>query len=324
MAQPLIALRDIVGHTGAVRLLARLVDRERLPHAVILEGPQGSGRRTLARAVAAALLCPERQAGDACGQCAHCMQAAAGTHPDITEMPGSREAPGGMPVDAARAVAEAASSSPLLGIGKAIIVPDAERLRGASANALLKILEEPPPRTTLMLTAASAASLLGTIRSRAQVYRLQALTQAEIAKLLVRKGVNPARAAILAAAGSGVRAADATTLPPAPLVDLEQILAGLDLAAVARVIAMLPSKIQASNEDGEESDDLRTPAAVQRACLRDWLLALNTQIRNGLRSPDPRIASISLERLERIARAIGDLDRNHTPRLALESLALGR
>lgn len=324
MVQRLIALRDIVGHAGAVRLLARLVDRERLPHALVLEGPAGCGRRTLARAVAAALLCPERQAGDACGRCAHCAQAAGGTHPDIAELPGMRESPAGLPVDAARAVAEAASSSPLLGIGKAIIVPDAERLRGASANALLKILEEPPPRTTLMLTAASAASLLGTIRSRAQVYRLQALTQAEIATLLVRKGVDPARAAVLAAAGGGARSADASAIPPPPIADLECVLAGLDLAAVARVVALLPSKLQAMAEDGEEGDDLRTPAAVQRACLRDWLLALNAHVRKGLRSPDPQTAGTSLERLERIARALGDLDRNHTPRLALESLALGR
>lgn len=321
MARRLTALRDIVGHSGAVRLLARLVDRDRLPHAIVLEGPSGSGRRTLARALAAALLCPERVDGDACGACTHCQQSAAGTHPDITELPGMRESPAGLPVDAARAVAEAASSSPLLGIGKAILVPDAERLRGASANALLKILEEPPPRTTLMLTACAAASLLGTIRSRAQVYRLQALTQAEIAKVLEREGVEPRRAAVIAAAGGGVRGADASATPPAPLADLERVLGGLDLAAIARVLAALPSKAAAEGEDG---DDPRTPAAVQRACLRDWLVSLNAHVRMGLRSHDSVAAGRALDWLERIARAIADLDRNHTPRLALESLAVGR
>lgn len=321
MSVRLTALRDVIGHGGTVRLLARLVDRGRLPHAIVLEGPAGCGRRTLARTLAAALLCPERRDGDACGVCTHCAQAAAGTHPDISELPGMRESPSGLPVDAARETAEAAASSPLLGVGKAIIVPDAERLRGASSNALLKILEEPPPRTTLILTAVASASLLGTIRSRAQSYRLQALTQNETAALLQRQGVPRERAASIAAGGGGVRALSASAPPPAPVADLERILAGLDLAAIAVVLAKLPSK---TDDDGEDGEGGRTPAAVQRACLREWLLALGTHVRQGLRSPDARIAGQALDRLERVARAIADLDRNHPPRLALEALAMSR
>lgn len=317
----LTALRDVIGHAGTVRLLARLVDRGRLPHALVLEGPPGCGRRTVARALAAALLCPERSLGDACGTCAHCAQAAAGTHPDIAELPGRREAPTGLPVEAARDMAAAAASSPLLGVAKAIIVPDAERLRGAAANALLKILEEPPPRTTLILTAGASASLLGTIRSRAQAYRLQALTQPEVVELLERNGVERARARAIAAAGGGARTAAAGAPPPAPLPDLERLLAGLDLAALAKVLALLPSRADDGADDGEEA---RTPAAVQRACLREWLAALGNHVRGGLRSPDPRASAVALDRLERIARAIADLDRNHTPRLALEALALSR
>jgi len=302
MAERPRALREIVGHAGAVRLLARLVDHDHLPHALILEGPRGCGRRTLALALATALLCPEQRAGDACGVCAHCIQAIAGTHPDLSELPGSREAPSGLPVEMARAVAEGASTSPLLGVAKAIIIPEAERLRGPSANALLKILEEPPPRTTLILTASSAAGLLGTIRSRAQVYRLQALSEAEAAEVLRRQGTQM-RARIAAV----------------PFSALDRVLAGLDLAAVAEVVAALPSR--AAEDEAEET---RTPAAVQRACLRDWLVAMNGHLRAGLRSPDGRAAGRALDQLERVHRALADLDRNHPPRLVLEALALGR
>ena len=313
------ALREIIGHAGAVRLLCRLVEHDRLPHAIVLEGPPGCGRRTLALALASALLCPEHRAGDACGVCSHCVQAVAGTHPDLSELPGSREAPNGLPVDDARAVAAAAANSPLLGVAKAIIIPEAERLRGASANALLKILEEPPPRTTLILTAGAAASLMGTIRSRAQVYRLHALTSGEVAQVLVRNGVPRDRAATLAAAGAGLRAGGTQAALPAPLNDLESILTGFDLGAISRVVSALPSR-----QEGGEDDDARTPAAIQRACLREWLIVLSTQVRTRLRSTDPRIAGRALDHLDRIARARADLERNHTPRLALESLALAR
>jgi DNA polymerase III delta' subunit len=302
MSQRPKALRGIVGHAGAVRLLAKLVDHDHLPHALILEGPAGCGRRTLAIALATALLCPQRQAGDACGSCAHCVQAPAGNHPDLSELPGRREAPGGLPVEEARAVAEGASSSPLLGVAKAIIIPDAERLRGASANALLKILEEPPPRTTLILTATSAAGLLGTIRSRAQVFRLQALSEAEAERVLGLRG-----------------ALSRERLAVPPFAPLDRILAGFDLGAVAEVVAALPSK---AADDGDE--EARTPAAVQRACLRQWLVALNDRVRSGLRSPDVRSAGRALDQLERLHRALADLDRNHPPRLVLEALALGK
>lgn len=320
MAGRLTALRDVIGHAGTVRLLGRLVDRGRLPHALVLEGPPGCGRRTVARALAAALLCPERVLGDACGVCAHCAQAAAGTHPDIAELPGQREAPTGLPVEMARTMAEAASSTPLLGVAKAIIVPDAERLRGATANALLKILEEPPPGTTLILTAGASASLLGTIRSRTQAYRLQALTQPEQVALLERHGVDRARARAIAAAGGSVRAAAAVAAPEAPLKELRRLLSGLDMPALASVLAQLPSRVEDDGDDGEA----RTPAAVQRACLREWLMALGAQVRGELRSPEPRTAGVALEQLDRIARAVADLDRNHTPRLALEALTLAR
>jgi DNA polymerase III delta' subunit len=297
----------MVGHAGAVRLLARLVDHGRLPHAIILEGPAGCGRRTLALALANALLCPERRDGDACGVCAHCEQALAGTHPDLSELPGSREAPSGLPVEAARAVAEGAASSALLGVAKVIIIPEAERLRGASANALLKILEEPPPRTYLILTASSVSGLLGTIRSRAQVYRLQALTEAEGERVRGR-------------AGSGAPGGERAVSPP--FAGLDRILAGFDMGAVAEVMAALPSK--AAPAESEDAEGARTPAAVQRACLRGWLVALNARCRSALRSADPRVAGRALDQLDRIHRALLDLDRNHPPRLVLEFLAIGR
>jgi hypothetical protein len=315
-------LREVIGHPGPIRLLARLIDRDRLPHAMILEGPQGCGRRTLARAVAAAKLCPERRSGDACGLCAHCLQSAGGTHPDIFELPGRRIAPNGPSVEDARTVADSAAASPLLGIGKAIIIPDAELLRDAAANALLKIIEEPPPRTVIILTVASVGGLLGTIRSRAQLYRLQALNRSDRERVLRGTGMDAAKAAALAARGPKMGGLDA---PPAPFQHLERLLDGLDLAAISAVIDALPSRLGDSGDASEDAPSATlTPAAVQRQVLRAWLADLAQRQRQGMRSPDPRKAEASVQRVERIARAGQDLDRNLQPRLVLEGLALQR
>lgn len=313
-----MTLAALVGNPGTRRLLTRLVAASRLPHALVLEGPCGCGRRTMARALAMSLLCPSRIAGDACGACAHCRQAAAGTHPDLSELPGRREAASGIPVEAAREVAQRAAVSPLLGVAKAIIIPDAERLRDAAANALLKVLEEPPAGTTIVLTATAAAGLIGTIRSRAQVFRLSALSPDEVAQVLVGRGVAPDRARILAGGGAGVDAVAADAPPPPPLAELRRILAGLDLSAIAGVLRGLPDR-EASTGEGEG----RTAAAVQRAVLRTWLQALAQDLRPELRSRDPAVAGATVAGLGRIAQACADLDRNHQPRLVLETLALG-
>jgi hypothetical protein len=294
-------LRSVIGHPGLVRLLARLIARRHLPHALVLDGPPRCGRRTAARALAAALLCPEKIDGDACGRCAHCAQARSNTHPDLFELPNDREAPGGIPVDDLRAVAESAFSSPLLGVGKVIILPDAERLRGASANALLKVLEEPSPSTSLILTAASAAGLLGTIRSRVQVFRMSALSPDDAARLR--------------------SSAPQPATPPAPLAELERLVGAPDLGAVSQVQAALD--VQAAAVADEEGADL-TPAAAQRAVLRAWLGELCVRLRGGLRNRDPAVAGSAVDRLERVQRALGDLDRNQGTRFVLEALSIAR
>jgi DNA polymerase III subunit delta' len=306
-------LCEIIGHGGLPRLAARLVMRGRLPHAIILEGIAGCGRRTFARAMAQALLCHAPQAGDACGACDACRVMGAGTHPDCIELPHDTTT-ADLPLDLVReAVVDAAFTSPLMGSAKVFILPGIERLAPAAANTLLKVLEEPPRGTYLIMSTTTAAGVLRTIRSRAQLYRMSPLAAPEVAAILERRGMahDEAQRLSLVAQGS-VRGLDGR-VAPVPFEALGRLLAGpLDEALVGEVVGQLPKKV------AEEAGD-RTLASEQRRVLDLWLEALVQRERMSLSGSD---AEAVVERIERVLRLRQDLARHLNPHLVVEGLAL--
>ena len=313
-------LASVIGQDALGRLLARLVARGKLPHAVLLEGTPGCGRRTVARALAAALLCQRPVAGDACGGCPACVQVAQGTHPDLLMFPAEGEdaAVDKELTDAVREMVESrAYESPLMGCGHVFVIPDLERLQrnqATAANALLKVLEEPPPATWFILTTAFASSVLRTIRSRAQLYRLQPLIAEDVERILVRGGVPAPIAARRAAASDGShRGLWDDDVPEVPLAGLTSLLRdGWSTATIADLVAGLPTR---------EREDGRTVAAEQRRICRLWLAALQQSLRRELVGPEGRAAA---DGIERVQQALRDLQRNLQPRLVLEALALPR
>lgn len=306
-------LEEVIGHAGLPRLVARLIARDRLPHAIILEGIAGCGRRTFARSMAQALLCSAARAGDACGTCTSCQVMNAGTHPDCIELP--HDSTGAdVPLDLVREmVVDAAFTSPLMGTAKVFILPGIERLAPAAANTLLKVLEEPPRGTYLIMTTTTAAGVLRTIRSRAQLYRLSPLTAPEVATILERRGMARDEAGRLSLVARGsVRGLD-ERVAPVPFATLSRLLAGpLDESLVGEVVGQLPKKVA---EDAGE----RTLAAEQRRILGLWLEALVQRERLGLVGPD---AEAVAERIERVLRLQQDLERHLNPHLVVEGLAL--
>ncbi len=161
------------------RLLAA---RQAFPHALLLTGSEGSGLAALAGALAAGLLCDQPTAkGSACGICSACRLLAAGNHPDLlwlspaeADESAGRKASLQIRVEAVRQLIATLALSPHHGAMRVSVIQPAEAMNPATANALLKVLEEPPPGNVLLLISHRPMRLLPTLRSRCLQVRVVA------------------------------------------------------------------------------------------------------------------------------------------------------
>ncbi len=154
----------------------------RLPHALILEGAPGSGKGTLARILAQALVC-RGEAEKPCGQCAPCQKVVGGFHPDVTEVSGGSAARS-FHIDEVRKWRSDANLRPNEAECKVYIFKSVENMSDGAGNALLKVLEEPPGHVYFFLTCVSSAALLSTILSRAPVFKMGEVEEREALALL--------------------------------------------------------------------------------------------------------------------------------------------
>lgn len=177
------------GNEKTVSTLRQMIAAGRLPHAVILEGEEGLGKRTLAGIIAKAAVCGEKNAP--CGKCRACHLADVGSHPDITVL-----APEGkqITVGAVRETVQSAYVLPSQGSRKVFIIQNTEAINEAGQNALLKTLEEPPEGVIFLLLCSSKSALLETVVSRCTVFSLSAPKIAEGVEAMVKTGIDPAAA----------------------------------------------------------------------------------------------------------------------------------
>ncbi|MGH7092569.1 MAG: DNA polymerase III subunit delta', partial [Stellaceae bacterium] len=176
---------DLAGHEVAERELRRLFETGRLPHALLLSGPRGIGKATLAFRLARFVLSqPAGALGDLLGGSAAAddgdglwvdpesgvfRRIAAGGHADLVTVeraydPRRRRLRGEIVVGDTREIGGFLRLTPAEGGWRVVIVDGADAMNRNAANALLKILEEPPRQTLLLLVAHSAGRLLPTIR----------------------------------------------------------------------------------------------------------------------------------------------------------------
>lgn len=161
---------------------------QRLPHAVLIHGLPGIGKQYFAAQMAQAILC-EASAAQACGSCRSCHLWTVGHHPDFYRLH-PEEAGKAIKIDAVRDSLEWLGLSPQQGRAKVLLLAPAERLNHAASNALLKSLEEPTPNTMLILVAEQPASLLATLRSRCQLWRMPEPTSEQSHAWLSQQGID--------------------------------------------------------------------------------------------------------------------------------------
>lgn len=154
--------------------------RTRLPQTILLTGPVGIGKWTLAHMLAAALVCEEEQHAP-CGHCLACRKAQQQLHPDIVAIDEQERE---IKVETARQLRRDASVLPSEARSKVFLIRHAHQMNASAQNALLKLLEEPPSYAFFVLTAENPGGLLPTILSRCTQFALSPLPKEELLPLL--------------------------------------------------------------------------------------------------------------------------------------------
>lgn len=234
---PNLSFQDFHGNHETVTSIREMLARDRFPHAVIISGPEGAGKYTLAQVVAKTLNCLEEPKTDGlpdfCGHCSNCTRISQAddlesrfadavetresmreadkreariliqTHPEVIVVPPD---PPQMliKVGQVRLVIESVFYKPVAARRKVVIFTESSFMKEA-ANSLLKVLEEPPEYATLILLTTNPGELLPTIRSRCVTFTLGALPvgELELAIATSREELKPAHRELIARLSNG-------------------------------------------------------------------------------------------------------------------------
>lgn len=280
---------ELTGNERVKILLRRIIETNRVPGALLFSGEEGVGKKLFALEVARALNCRTPEGVEGCGRCSSCQRIAKFNfpqssdsddwkeiiwtdHPDVGMVVAPKRV---LLVDQMRLIEREANYRPYEGQARVFLIDDADKLNESSANALLKVLEEPPHTSHLILLTSRPAMLLPTILSRCQMIRFSPLTAEEIeAHLVKHKVANSAEAQLQARVARG-------SLGRALAQDFDEFDAQRSaMLRVLQALAIDKDRIQLlrSAEELNEAkykDEYEARLDVLETLIRDaWMLAL--------------------------------------------------
>lgn len=324
---------DVVGQQHVVGTLERAVLEGRTSHAYLFCGPRGTGKTTMARLLAKALMCEQGAGHLPDGTCNQCMLIAAGEHPDVYEL----DAASRTGVDNVREeIINRVGYAPVQGRYKVYIIDEVHMLTTAAFNALLKTLEEPPGHVVFVLCTTDPQKIPATILSRVQRFDFRPIgnddIQARLAyvceqegftyedaalELVVRNARGGMRDALssleqLSVFGSGVIGLEAAQdmLGAAPGTELQQVVAAIasrDVASLFSQVGQLVDAgrdlLQVTRELAAHMRDVYVAAAV--GCDPSVLPGISDPV--GLQAEASSFGSV--DRIARILTLLGDVSR---------------
>ena len=173
---------DVLGHTKALHLIGAYLGKSRFSGAFIFSGPEGIGKRMVAKLIAGQLNCAG-QTDRPCGNCSGCLKIQKETHPDLHLIQNGLSQ---IKMEDIAGILRQAHLRPYEGLAKVFIIDQAHKLNSEAANSLLKVLEEPPKDVLIILITHQPQNIIKTVLSRCQQIRFYPLVRAELETILIK------------------------------------------------------------------------------------------------------------------------------------------
>ena len=332
----MLDISDILGQDHAIAPLLNAFRTDHLPHALLLTGPVGVGKGTLARALGKLFLCESPRDSAACNQCSACRMIGSDTHPDfhliyrqLIRLEKSKAKARDLPVDVIREfVVKPAGLRTFMGRGKVFIIEEAETMNTQAQNALLKTLEEPAGRTLIILLTDQPQALLSTVRSRSQLIKLLPLPESVVVQQLVKRQIDRQQATEAARLASGSLGLAIKWIEDGIVTGGLSWLALLDTIIAGQPADDLPDMLKKSVEAYAERQLQIDPAASKDQASKEglaiYLRLASEHLRKQMQmTDDDALLDALCTAIETIASADVNIDANVTVSLVYQQIVVG-